>query len=591
MRQLTKGVLSIFLVLTVLITVLPVSASAREYLDIKIIPSATDASVGDVIEYTVTATGDDVLALEFQLVFPSGLRYVENSAAVPEGLSELLGWPEVDWTEETKKWTGYNDVGVAVPTDTVLLTFCAVVEAEGTYEVTFEDLLPYGGSFSQMEPTVNVGSVTAAKPKPTKVTGLKAASIGETAFTVTWDAIEGATKYWVYVDGILLFSTTAPTATVTKCTAGTDYEVKVTARLADDTVLSPANAEPLTVRTTVIGRTAPTATFTASDTCITLEWDPTDCEKTWIYTGSSKDDLTLMYGCTGGTYTINGLKPDTTYYIRLSHSISGKVVMSKDILTVKTQASKNPVKVTGLKATKIEQNAFTVTWDAIEGSTKYWVYVNGTLLFSTTAPTASVTKRTAGTAYEVKVTARLADNTVMALSKADALTVRTQEQEIVIPTATASVTGSDITLTWDAADCAKTWIYMGTSRSGMKLMYACTGGTYTVSNLKPDTTYYIQLSHSIGGKTVMSEAVLEVRTAPANLTVKAQLSGSELTLDWDANADSYKYWVMVVKDGKTLTYSTTNTEYTLTDFDPATCTVSIRGINTRGTYDYDAVVV
>ena len=110
--------------------------------------------------------------------------------------------------------------------------------------------------------------------------------------------------------------------------------------------------------------------------------------------------------------------------------------------------------------------------------------------------------------------------------------------------------------------------------------------------MKANTTYYIQMSHAVNGKVVMSDEILEVTTEEVlDLSVAAELSGSELTLKWNVNGNSYKYWVTVVRDGKSQVISTTNTTYTLTNFDPATCTVSIRGINSNGTYDYEPVVV
>jgi ABC-type uncharacterized transport system permease subunit len=217
--------------------------------------------------------------------------------------------------------------------------------------------------------------------------------------------------------------------------------------------------------------------------------------------------------------------------------------------------------------------------------------VDGTIAASTTGSTVTVTKRSADTAYVVKVTARLADNTVLALADAEGLEVRTKAR-VTAPTGSATAADSSITLSWDATGCTKTWIYLGTSADNMKLLTSSTSNTYTVTGLEPDTTYYIQLSHAMGGKVVMSDKILTAKTAAKiHLTVNAQLSGSDLALEWEANSGSYKYWITIVRDGKTQIFSTTDTFYTVTDFDPATCTVSIRGLNSKGTYDYDPVEV
>ena len=91
---------------------------------------------------------------------------------------------------------------------------------------------------------------------------------------------------------------------------------------------------------------------------------------------------------------------------------------------------------------------------------------------------------------------------------------------------------------------------------------------------------------------VSSEQILEVTVHQRpNLAVNAQLTQNRLDLTWEANEGSYKYWVTVVRNGKTLIYSTTDRCFSIPDFDPATCRVSIRGINPNGTYDYDPIVI
>ncbi len=590
MQKLFKGFISVVLMLVVLLSALPVSASAQG-LEIRITPSVTNAAVGDVIEYTVTATGSDILAMEFKLVFPEGLRYVEGSGCIPQGLKELLNWAEIDWTEETQKWTGFNDIGAEF-SDTVIMTFSAVAETVGSHQVEVQNIYPYNSNFEEPETTVNVGRVTVSVPNPTKVTGLQVTNITETSFDLSWDAIEGALKYWVYLDGAPKVSTTDSKITVTKCTLGTVYQVKVIARLADGTMLTLENAEALEVQTKAAQIPAPAVTATAEENSITLSWDATGCAKTWIYMGTDPNALKLMYSCTAAPYKVTGLKSGMTYYFRLSHSINGQVLWTDGTLAVDTLVVNNPTKVTGLKTTNVEQTSFAVTWDAIEGATKYWVYIDGAVLSSTTTNSATVSNRTSGTSYRVQVIARLADNTVLALADADALTVKTQGQALTVPTTTVTAGPGSLTLKWDNTNCTKTWIYLGTTPDNLALLASCTADTYTAVGLESGTTYYVRMSHFMGGRTMVSDELLEatIQTQP-DLTVKTQLNGSTLTLDWEANADSYKYWITVVKDGKTMVYSTKDTGFTLEGFDPATCTVSIRGIHSKGTYDYDRVVV
>jgi hypothetical protein len=130
------------------------------FLNVTVTPSASKVSVGGTVTYTVTATGHDISCLEFTLNPPEGMTYVADSAKVPEGLADLLGWPAVDWTEKTKKWTGYNDIGVEFPEGIVLLTFSCKIEAEGNYRMGLKDLLPFDSEFVDVIPSLSVGRVT-----------------------------------------------------------------------------------------------------------------------------------------------------------------------------------------------------------------------------------------------------------------------------------------------------------------------------------------------------------------------------------------------------------------------------------------------
>ena len=141
-------VVSLLLCLVLTLSILPVYAyEGPARISVSVTPSVSTASVGDTVDFTITASGEDISALEFTLVVPEGLSYVPNSAALPQDLKSVLGWAAADWTEETQKWTGYNDVGNPIPEGTVMLTFSCVVEAEGVYEIELLDLLPFDSDF------------------------------------------------------------------------------------------------------------------------------------------------------------------------------------------------------------------------------------------------------------------------------------------------------------------------------------------------------------------------------------------------------------------------------------------------------------
>jgi uncharacterized repeat protein (TIGR01451 family) len=157
-----KKIMTLLLAGLMLLMAIPVSANLA-YLDVSVSASATDIGVGDIVEYIVTASGEDVLAVQFELVIPEGLCYVSNSAATPQGLAQKLGVAAADWTEDTMMFTYYNDVGIHMKAGTELLRFTCRAEKEGEYAITIHKLLPYDSAFEGFAPSVYV--------QPVKVSG------------------------------------------------------------------------------------------------------------------------------------------------------------------------------------------------------------------------------------------------------------------------------------------------------------------------------------------------------------------------------------------------------------------------------------
>jgi hypothetical protein len=242
-------------------------------------------------------------------------------------------------------------------------------------------------------------------------------------------------------------------------------------------------------------------------------------------------------------------------------------------------------KVEGLMEIGSTRNSFTVSWNPLNGATKYWVYVNGVVYTSTVDTTLTVTNRKAGTEYSVAVVASLTDGTFLSYKNADEIIVETQA-----PETTAAGTASSITLTWNVPGCTKAWISYGTSADKLVVYDSSTTGTYTMKNLQPGTMYYFRLQYLVDGKIVQSEELIAIRTEddPTALALDAELNGDELVLNWKAYGDSYKYWIMI--NGKPY-YGTTDTTFTLSGLDFANCTISVRGCNSRGVYDYETIAL
>lgn len=168
-----KLLITLLLLVAVLASVLPVHAAEAE-ITVEVRASKSSVQVGDTVEFTVLATGSGVVAMQFEVRFPEGLRYVPNSGATPENLAQKLGVPAADWTEVSKMFTFYNDIGITFAKGTEILRFSCVAEKAGDWDVILFELLPFNGDFLEFPPVLKVQTVSVTeKSEDTKqpVTG------------------------------------------------------------------------------------------------------------------------------------------------------------------------------------------------------------------------------------------------------------------------------------------------------------------------------------------------------------------------------------------------------------------------------------
>jgi uncharacterized repeat protein (TIGR01451 family) len=151
-------VISLLLLAAILTGVTSVYAAEAE-ISVQVVASKTEVRLGETVEYTVLATGSGVVAMQFEIRFPEGLRYVPNSGATPEKLAQKLGVPAADWTEVSKMFTFYNDIGITFAKGTEILRFSCVAEKEGELAPELYELLPFDGDFEEFVPSLHVQKV------------------------------------------------------------------------------------------------------------------------------------------------------------------------------------------------------------------------------------------------------------------------------------------------------------------------------------------------------------------------------------------------------------------------------------------------
>lgn len=160
MKRIVVALLLIAVMLSGMITV----HAAEAEVTVEVRASKTEVQIGETVEFTVLATGSGVVAMQFELRCPEGLRYIPNSAATPENLAQKLGVPAADWTEISKMFTFYNDIGITFVKGTELLRFSCVAEKEGTWAPDLYELLPFNGNFEEFPPDVILPQITVTAP-------------------------------------------------------------------------------------------------------------------------------------------------------------------------------------------------------------------------------------------------------------------------------------------------------------------------------------------------------------------------------------------------------------------------------------------
>ncbi len=227
-----------------------------------------------------------------------------------------------------------------------------------------------------------------------------------------------------------------------------------------------------------------------------------------------------------------------------------------------SEEPQKPVKVENIVATPDSASA-TLSWDAVEGATKYWIYKNKAGSYvaysSTTATSAVVGDLDGDTTYQFKVVAVLADGSMQKLADADVVEFTTLAP-VVVEGLGAATDITSATLSWNAVEGAqKYWVYKAFEENGPFYVYDCTTNLeYTVRHLQPDTTYYFKVVPAmlVNGKLTLGEVeaadkITVTTTSGETITVKVtDLTSTTATISWQPYENAQKYWVMLSRKTK-----------------------------------------
>ena len=190
---------------------------------------------------------------------------------------------------------------------------------------------------------------------------------------LSWNAVNGAVKYWIYrsTDGVnfkYYDSTTSTSYTNKSTSVGTTYYYKVKAVGIDG-----ATSDLSVTKSILCKPAAPTVSINRSNGKPKLSWKAVSgATKYWIYRSTDGVNFKYWDSTTKTSYTNSGAASGTKYYYRVKAVavVNGKNVVSANSSTKSlfTSLAKPSVSITTANGKP------KITWKAVTGADKYYIY-------------------------------------------------------------------------------------------------------------------------------------------------------------------------------------------------------------------------
>lgn len=350
-----------------------------------------------------------------------------------------------------------------------------------------------------------------------------------------------------------------------------------------------------------------------TDTNIAFSWDAvTDAVKYWVYRFETATNTWKSYTSSSKNEAIAKLlDADTEYQFKVICKFSDGSTMSlddADVVTVKTLKATATTNITGV-ADIVDA---VISWDAIEGATKYWVYKataeEGPFYIYNSAYQTSleVRKLRPDTDYYFRVVALTSNNgipTISDVNDSPTIHIKTLSSDYISTTLT-DYTATSATITWPQFKNAdKYWIMYSTTTKDTSLKDEWTSLvsttdmsklTYTYK-LNNNTTYYLTVcgryTTDDGEVRTIYHTPVEVRTLysdePFLSFTPVDDTSVTVTLPDDLNAQ--KAWVYAFDEsGKQVAVaSTTTNTVTLKNLgDYTKCSFKVQVLDNSGKMGY-----
>lgn len=441
-----------------------------------------------------------------------------------------------------------------------------------------------------------------------QVTNLTVTNVTGSQATLTWNRVNNATSYEIYVkvgNGSYqsLGAVQSNSVRINKLQAGTIYVVKVRA-LNGQKVGNFSNEVRFTVNAnnnnnnTVLGQVTNLKLNSVTETQANLSWNRVDNATSYeIYVKQGNGSYQAIGTITNTNVRINNLQAGTTYSVKVRALNEQKAGSFSNEVTFKTNSNNTNVttldKVTNLKSSNIEKTQATFTWNKVSNASGYEIYLKGTngsyeYLGNVVNNNVRINNLQEGTTYSVKVRAYLIQNgrTIYGdyseplnfTTKSNNDNNNNNQTVAKVTNLVANINGKDATLTWNrVSDVTGYEVQINVGGTG----YTSLGTTYktytTLNSLRTGTMYYakVRAYKIINGQTIYGEYSEEIKISVNNggtienlgkvMDFRAIIGETSVDLTWNHVANAEGYEVYLKEQGKeyNLAGTTNNNQTTI----------------------------
>lgn len=270
----------------------------------------------------------------------------------------------------------------------------------------------YNKSGKKSKMSSKYSSTVKAKPYIGTPGSVKVSVAGNRSLKISWNKSKYAKSYQIYratsKNGkyTKIKTTSGTSYTNSGLTTGKTYYYKVRAynKVGKKTYYSSYSSKKS--GKTYIGAASSVKASSAGYNSAKITWNAGKYAKGYqVYRATSKSGkYTKIKTTTGTSYTDTGLSTNKTYYykIRSYNTIGSKYYYSGYSSIV--NAKPIPATPTGVSA-KLNEDAITIKWNAVSGTSKYYIYRNDGKTFSTTSTSYTDNTVETGKAYQYRVRA------------------------------------------------------------------------------------------------------------------------------------------------------------------------------------------